>query len=95
MSKSEHFWKKILSPIYIEVVYTYDASDATDQKHGISQGSKTYTRISFFVFFRRLKNEKEGENKVHFLNQWFKTCENVFFYQNFYMQKKNVNKKSQ
>ena len=32
--KSEHFWKKILSPIYIEVVYTYDASDATDQKHG-------------------------------------------------------------
>ena len=26
--------KKILSPIYIEVFHTYDASDARDQKHG-------------------------------------------------------------
>ena len=26
--------KKNLSPIYIEVFYTYDASAATDQKHG-------------------------------------------------------------
>ena len=35
MSKSEHFWKKqILSPIYIEVVCTYDASAASDEKHG-------------------------------------------------------------
>ena len=28
------FEKKILSPIYIEVFYTYDASAARDQKHG-------------------------------------------------------------
>ena len=28
------FEKKLLSRIYIEVVYTYDANDATDQKHG-------------------------------------------------------------
>ena len=33
--------------------------------------------------------------KVQDNMKWFKTCENVFFYQNFYMQKKNVNKKSQ
>ena len=29
------FEKKILSPIYMQVVYTYDASDASDQKHGL------------------------------------------------------------
>ena len=34
MSKSDHFWKKNLSPIYIEVFHTYDASDASDEKHG-------------------------------------------------------------
>ena len=35
VSKSEHFWKNwFLSPIYIEVVYTYDGSSARDQKHG-------------------------------------------------------------
>ena len=49
-----------------------------------------------FLFQNKvILSQNNVTKKVQDNMKWFKTCENVFFYQNFYMQKKNVDKKSQ
>ena len=64
VSKSEHFWKKNSEKpdLHRAVFYTYDASDATDQKHGFQKfwtlNSKNGAKWTLGTTLDDLCNEK-------------------------------------